>query len=110
MNASAPLRTPLSSSTGARSPTAATHGCHIERGCLIGMGSIVMDDVRIGAQSIVAAGALVSPGTKVPPRSLVIGVPAKVKRPLTDEEVAGLDRYWQNYVEYTKVYRDEAQG
>ena len=83
------------------------HGCHIERGCLIGMGSIVMDDVRIGAQSIVAAGALVSPGTKVPPRSLVIGVPAKVKRPLTDEEVAGLDRYWQNYVEYTKVYKSD---
>ncbi len=83
------------------------HGCHIERGCLIGMGSIVMDDVRIGAQSIVAAGALVSPGTKVPPRSLVIGVPAKVKRPLTDEEVASLDRYWQNYVEYTKVYKEE---
>jgi carbonic anhydrase/acetyltransferase-like protein (isoleucine patch superfamily) len=86
------------------------HGCHIERGCLIGMGSIVMDDVRIGAQSIVAAGALVSPGTKVPPRSLVIGVPAKVRRPLTDEEVASLDRYWQNYVEYTKVYREELRS
>jgi carbonic anhydrase/acetyltransferase-like protein (isoleucine patch superfamily) len=83
------------------------HGCHIERGCLIGMGSIVMDDVRIGAQSIVAAGALVSPGTKVPPRSLVIGVPAKVKRPLTDEEVASLDRYWQNYVEYTRIYKSD---
>lgn len=86
------------------------HGCHIERGCLIGMGSIVMDDVRIGAQSIVAAGALVSPGTKVPPRSLVIGVPAKVKRPLTDEEVTSLDRYWQNYVEYTKVYKEESRS
>jgi carbonic anhydrase/acetyltransferase-like protein (isoleucine patch superfamily) len=83
------------------------HGCHIERGCLIGMGSIVMDDVHIGAQSIVAAGALVSPGTKVPPRSLVLGVPAKVKRALTDEEVAGLDRYWQNYVEYTKIYKSD---
>ncbi len=83
------------------------HGCHIERGCLIGMGSIVMDDVRIGAESIVAAGALVSPGTKVPPRSLVIGVPAKVKRPLTDEEVAGLAHYWQNYVEYTRLYKSD---
>ncbi|HEY0547559.1 MAG TPA: gamma carbonic anhydrase family protein [Pyrinomonadaceae bacterium] len=83
------------------------HGCHIERGCLVGMGSIVMDDVRIGAQSIVAAGALVSPGTQVPPRSLVIGAPAKVKRALTDEEVAGLDRYWQNYTEYTKIYKEE---
>jgi carbonic anhydrase/acetyltransferase-like protein (isoleucine patch superfamily) len=83
------------------------HGCHIERGCLIGMGSIVMDDVKIGAQSIVAAGALVSPGTIVPPRSLVMGMPAKVKRPLTDEEVAGLDLYWQNYIEYTKLYKEE---
>jgi carbonic anhydrase/acetyltransferase-like protein (isoleucine patch superfamily) len=83
------------------------HGCHIERGCLIGMGSIVMDDVVIGAESIVAAGALVSPGTKVPPRSLVLGVPAKVKRPLTDEEVAGLAHYWQNYVEYTRLYKSD---
>ncbi len=86
------------------------HGCHIQRGCLIGMGSIVMDDVVIGEQSIVAAGALVSPGTKVPPRSLVIGVPARVKRPLTDEEVAGLDQYWQNYVEYTGKYKEEKTG
>ncbi len=83
------------------------HGCYIEYGCLIGMGSIVMDDVKIGAQSIVAAGALLSPGTKVPPRSLVMGVPAKVKRSLTDEEVADLNHYWQNYVEYTKKYKDE---
>src|ERR687885_1701043 len=66
------------------------HGCYVERGCLIGMGSILMDGVRVGAQSIVAVGALVSPGTQVPPRSLVIGVPARVKRQLTDEEVAGL--------------------
>jgi len=84
------------------------HGCHIERGCLIGMGSVVMDDVRVGAKSIIAAGALLSPGTKVPPRSLVIGVPAKIKRALTDEEVAGLDVYWKNYIEYTRAYKAEA--
>ncbi|MCA1818408.1 MAG: gamma carbonic anhydrase family protein [Acidobacteria bacterium] len=83
------------------------HGCHVERGCLVGMGSIVMDGVRIGAHSIVAAGALVSPGTQVPPRSLVIGVPARVKRQLTDEEVAGLAQFWKNYVEYTKQYKEE---
>src|ERR671912_1210475 len=83
------------------------HGCHVERGCLIGMGSIVMDDVRIGAESIVAAGALVSPGTTVPPRSLVIGVPAKVKRQLTDEEVAGLAQFWKNYVGYVQQYKEE---
>ncbi len=83
------------------------HGCHIERGCLIGMGSIVMDDVHIGEKSLVAAGALVSPGTVVPPRSLVIGAPAKVKRPLTAEEAAGLDVFWKNYIEYTRVYLAE---
>jgi gamma-carbonic anhydrase len=81
------------------------HGCYIEYGCLVGMGAIVMDDAHIGAQSLVAAGSLVSPGTRVPPRSLVMGTPARVKRPLTDEEVAGLDVYWQNYVEYTRVYK-----
>ncbi len=66
-----------------------------------------MDDARIGAESIVAAGALVSPGTRVPPRSLVIGAPAKVKRALTDEEVAGLATYWKNYVEYTRSYKEQ---
>ena len=84
------------------------HGCYIERGCLIGMGSIVMDDVRIGAQSLVAAGALVSPGTIIPPRSLVLGVPAKVKRPLTGVEVEGLAQYWKNYIEYTEQYKSES--
>jgi carbonic anhydrase/acetyltransferase-like protein (isoleucine patch superfamily) len=84
------------------------HGCYVERGSLIGIGSIVMDEVRVGHHSLVAAGSLLTPGTQIPPRSLVMGSPAKVKRPLTDEEVAGLDQYWKNYVEYTKIYRGEA--
>jgi len=83
------------------------HGCHVERGCLIGIGAIVMDACRVGEHSLVAAGALLSPGTVVPPRSLVMGVPARVKRQLNDAEVADLDRFWQNYVEYTRVYREE---
>jgi carbonic anhydrase/acetyltransferase-like protein (isoleucine patch superfamily) len=83
------------------------HGCHVERGCLVGIGSIVMDGARVGEKSLVAAGALVSPGTVIPPRSLVMGVPARVKRQLTDEEVADLDVFWKNYVEYTRVYREE---
>jgi carbonic anhydrase/acetyltransferase-like protein (isoleucine patch superfamily) len=83
------------------------HGCYIERGSLIGIGSILLDDVRVGAQSLVAAGSLLSPGTIIPPRSLVMGMPAKVKRPLTEEEVAGLAAYWQNYVTFTKLYQDE---
>lgn len=80
------------------------HGCHVGRGCLIGIGSIVLDDVRVGEDSLVAAGSLLSPGTVIPPRSLVMGFPAKVKRQLSDEEVAGLKVYWQNYIEYTREY------
>lgn len=83
------------------------HGCYVERGSLVGIGSILLDDVRIGANSLVAAGSLVSPGTIIPPRSLVMGFPARVKRPLTDEEVAGLAMFWQNYVNYTREYRQE---
>ena len=85
------------------------HGCYVERGCLIGIGSILLDDVRIGELSLVAAGSLVSPGTIIPPRSLVMGSPAKVKRPLTDAEAAGLEIFWKNYVEYTHEYRKEMQ-
>jgi carbonic anhydrase/acetyltransferase-like protein (isoleucine patch superfamily) len=83
------------------------HGCYVERGCLVGIGAIVMDACRVGHHSLVAAGALLSPGTIVPPRSLVMGVPARVKRQLTDAEVADLDLFWQNYVGYTRVYREE---
>ena len=86
------------------------HGCYIEHGALIGIGSIVLDDVRVGAQSLVAAGSLLTPGTIIPPRSLVMGAPAKVKRPLDDEEVAGLNLFWQNYVEYVKRYRNQESG
>src|SRR5258705_13634934 len=64
------------------------HGCYVAKGALIGIGSIVLDDARVGAQSLVAAGSLLSPGTIIPPRSLAMGVPAKVKRPLPEEEVA----------------------
>ena len=83
------------------------HGCHVEKGSLIGIGSIVLDDVRVGTQSLVAAGSLLSPGTIIPPRSLVMGMPARVKRPLTDEEVASLDLFWQNYVKYSAMYLKE---
>jgi carbonic anhydrase/acetyltransferase-like protein (isoleucine patch superfamily) len=87
--------------------SATLHGCYIERGSLIGIGSIVLDDVRVGAQSLIAAGSLISPGTVIPPRSLVMGLPARVKRPLTDEEVEGLNGFWMNYVNYTGMYKEE---
>ena len=83
------------------------HGCHVERGALIGIGAIVLDGARIGSYSLVAAGSLVTPGTQIPPRSLVMGAPAKVKRQLTDEECADLDIFWNNYVLYTEQFKAE---
>lgn len=74
------------------------HGCYIETGCLIGIGSIILDGARVGKNSLVAAGSLVTPGTAIPPESLVMGSPARVKRPLTPDELADLPRFWQNYV------------
>lgn len=83
------------------------HGCYVERGALIGIGSIVLDDARIGEKSLIAAGSLISPGTVIPPRSLVMGTPGRVKRPLTEEEVVGLNSFWQNYVRFTSMYLEE---
>lgn len=80
------------------------HGCHVERGCLIGIGAILMDGVRVGAQSLVGAGSLLTPGTVIPPRSLVIGSPARVKRALTDDELVYLDKSWRNYVDLKQYY------
>jgi len=81
------------------------HGCHVESGCLIGIGSIVLDGARIGANTLVAAGSLVTPKTHIPPGSLVMGSPARVKRPLTPEEIADLETSWKNYVELSAIYR-----
>lgn len=64
------------------------HGCTVEDRCLIGMNAVVLDHAVIGEGSIVGAGAVVAAGTIVPPRSLVVGVPGKVKKTLTDEDVA----------------------
>ena len=80
------------------------HGCHVESGCLIGIGAILLDGVRVGRSSLVAAGSLLTPGTQIPPRSLVMGAPAKVKRELTAAELAHLDQSWRNYVELKKQY------
>src|ERR1700760_175204 len=67
---------------------AVVHGCTIEDHCLIGMGAILLNGAHVGSQSIVAAGTLLAEGMKVPPRSLVMGSPGKVKRLLTHAEVA----------------------
>jgi carbonic anhydrase/acetyltransferase-like protein (isoleucine patch superfamily) len=80
------------------------HGCTIESHCLIGMRATILNNAKVGSHSIVGAGALVTEGTVIPPRSLVLGMPAKVKRELSDEEVAGIDVYGQRYYEYKETY------
>lgn len=80
------------------------HGCEIGSRCLIGMGAIIMDGCQIGEQSVVGAGSLVTEGSKFPPRSLILGSPAKVKRELTAEEIAFLDQSADNYLLYSSWY------
>jgi carbonic anhydrase/acetyltransferase-like protein (isoleucine patch superfamily) len=84
------------------------HGCTIEDDCLIGIGAVVLNGAKIGSGSAVAAGAVVPEGAEVPSGSLVMGVPAKVKRPLTAEE---RERFRQNalhYVESARIYKEES--
>jgi carbonic anhydrase/acetyltransferase-like protein (isoleucine patch superfamily) len=83
---------------------AVIHGCTIENQCLIGMGAIVLNGAHVGAGSIVAAGTLLVEGQKVPPRSLVMGSPGKVKRLLTHAEAADIQRYADHYVGYRLDY------
>ncbi len=80
------------------------HGCYIESGCLIGIGAILLDGVRVGRNSLVAAGSLLTPDTQIPPHSLVMGSPAKVKRELNDDELTYLEKSWRNYVELKRHY------
>lgn len=84
---------------------AIVHGCTIEDRVLIGMGAILLNGVTIGADSIVAAGSLVPERMVVPPRSLVMGHPARVRRPLTDEEVSSIMFPADSYVRYRLDYQ-----
>ena len=86
---------------------AVLHGCVVEDGVLVGMGAVVMNGARIGAGSLVAAGALVTEGTQVPPRSLVVGSPAKVRRELSDDEVVMVRYNAEHYVALTERHRQE---
>jgi len=84
------------------------HGCRIDSWCLIGMGATILNDAHVGEESIIAAGTLIPEGMLVPPRSLVMGVPGKVRRAITEEEREGLRKYANNYYEYKEIYLDEA--
>ncbi|MFH8476613.1 gamma carbonic anhydrase family protein [Streptomyces sp. NPDC018000] len=83
---------------------AVLHGCTIEDDVLVGMGSTVLNGARIGAGSLIAAQALVPQGMQVPPGSLVAGVPAKVKRQLTEEELEGIKFNAVGYVQLAKAH------
>ncbi|MDX6220842.1 MAG: hypothetical protein QOJ48_2523 [Frankiales bacterium] len=85
---------------------AVLHGCVVEDDVLIGMGAIVMNGAHIGTGSLVAAGALVTEGTKIPPRSLVVGAPAKVRREVSDDELE-MVRY--NATHYVALARTHPQ-
>ena len=82
---------------------AIVHGCSIGNRVLIGMGAIVLDHAEIGDDSIVAAGALVTSRKKFPPRSMIMGSPAKLVRQLTDDEVSKVADGAKNYVDYSRV-------
>lgn len=81
------------------------HACYVETGCLIGIGAILLDGVRVGRNSLVAAGSLLTPGTVIPPGSMVMGSPAKVRRPLTEDEINGIARNVAGYVKLSAEYK-----
>jgi len=80
------------------------HGCTIGDGALIGMGAILLDDCEIGEQALIGAGSLVPMGMKIPPRTLAIGSPAKIKRELLPEELARIEENWRHYVDLKNDY------
>jgi len=80
------------------------HGCTIQDRVLVGMGAIIMDGALIGEDSVVGAGALITEHTIIPPKSVVLGAPAKVKRAVTEKERAWIRESAQSYVSYARQY------
>lgn len=80
------------------------HGCRIASRCLIGIGAIVLDGAELGEECLVAAGSLVPPGMKVPPRSLLMGAPAAVRREITDADRELIERSARNYIALKNDY------
>ena len=88
---------------------ATVHGCVIEDACLIGMGATILNNVRIGEGSIIAAGAVVTENTVVPANTLWAGVPAKERRRLDPNDRESILQYARNYVDYTATYLKERE-
>lgn len=87
---------------------AVVHGCTIDDGALIGIGAIVLNGAVIGAGALIAAGAVVGEGQVIPPDTLVVGVPAKVLRPLSDAQRERVRRGYLTYVGLKELYRAQA--
>ncbi|AOZ01738.1 gamma carbonic anhydrase family protein [Cupriavidus sp. USMAHM13] len=85
------------------------HGCTVGDGSLVGIQAVILNRAVIGAESLVAAGALVTEGKAFPPRSLILGSPAKAVRTLSDEEVANLRANAEDYVRRAQAYRTELE-
>ncbi len=83
------------------------HGCVVEDEALIGIGAIVLNGAKIGRGAVVAAGALVPEGMDVPSNTLVMGTPAKVRRPVAPEEQVRFRQNCDNYVRITAIYKEE---
>jgi carbonic anhydrase/acetyltransferase-like protein (isoleucine patch superfamily) len=86
---------------------ATVHGCVLEDEVLVGIGATILNNARIGEGSIIAAGAVIPEQTVIPPNSLVVGVPGKVKKTLGDEDRKMILKYAQNYLDYTAIYLAE---
>ena len=84
------------------------HACTIREGCLIGMGSIILDEADIGEYCLVAAGSLIPPGKHFPPRSLIMGSPARLVRPLTEKELADMAENNLHYIQYGYIYSQQS--
>jgi len=82
------------------------HGCTVEDGCLIGMGSVLLNNVRVGAGSVVGAGAVVTEGMQIPPGSLVMGVPARIRGQVDDELRARIRATVEHYIALSRLHRD----
>jgi carbonic anhydrase/acetyltransferase-like protein (isoleucine patch superfamily) len=86
---------------------ATVHGCVLEDEVLVGIGATILNNARVGTGSIIAAGAVIPEGMAIPPRSLVVGVPAKIKRELGEKDRELILQYARNYLDYTKIYLEE---
>lgn len=87
---------------------AIVHGATVEDECLIGMRAVVMNGAKIGKGSIVAVGSIVTEGTQIPPNSVAMGQPAKVRRETTERDRERIRHAAEHYVAAAKVYRDSS--